>query len=379
MPEVNERTVRIPIPAEEGKHEGHQIRTINISKDEGIKALYCVVDKKVITYLFARNKDWTLESAKVWVNEHQKRLVSVQEVSVDQESDFIKLAFTYSNGEVIQYEPNSPPFILSEQKSIDDVSYQTEHRFRVQDINLFQEKSFKRKQVVEGITSVVGILNENQSELVLEYRFDKGVFDLKQMKDWATEHDLKAILIEEAGKMETEKQADTCVCPDCKKEVKNETKGACNAQRCPSCNSALVDKTEEKTKAEDNAEMSDGLEIVKIDKDRHLVYGVFLVPEKADHDGDVISVDDVEKVAHDFMAEYRAIDEMHKKETIEADIVESCLAWQDGLDFHGKTLSKGTWFGTVKIHDDEVWKKIVNGQYKGFSVRISGVREPISS
>jgi hypothetical protein len=119
------------------------------------------------------------------------------------------------------------------------------------------------------------------------------------------------------------------------------------------------------------------MEICKLDESKRMVYGVFLWPAEADHDGDVISAADIEKVAHGFMRDYRAIDEMHGKNAIAADIVESGIAWQDGMDYYGKILKKGAWFGGVKVYDDAVWEKVKNGTYKGFSVRISGVREPI--
>jgi hypothetical protein len=98
---------------------------------------------------------------------------------------------------------------------------------------------------------------------------------------------------------------------------------------------------------------------------------------EADHAGDVISTDDVEKVAHEFLKSYRDIDEMHKKNTIEASIVESSIAWED-MKYHGKSITKGTWFGAVKVEDKDVWEKIQTGKYKGFSVRIMGSRENIN-
>lgn len=130
-----------------------------------------------------------------------------------------------------------------------------------------------------------------------------------------------------------------------------------------------------KEKTEEAIEAS----IVKVDSDRRLVYGVFLYPEKADHDGDVISAADIEKVAHGFMIDYRDIDEMHKKETMDAEIVQSFIAWKDDLDFFGKMLAKGTWAGAIHVNDDAVWEKVKDGTYKGFSVRISGIREPIAA
>lgn len=70
-PEETEDYIRIPVPAEEGKHEEHEMRTIEISQELGIKALYCVDDKVVITYLFDKDK-WSTEDAEAWVAEHSK-------------------------------------------------------------------------------------------------------------------------------------------------------------------------------------------------------------------------------------------------------------------------------------------------------------------
>lgn len=68
MPEETEDYIRIPVAA------CKITATIDISKDEGIKALYCggANDKKVATYLFVKDKGWTMEKAKKWVKEHKE-------------------------------------------------------------------------------------------------------------------------------------------------------------------------------------------------------------------------------------------------------------------------------------------------------------------
>lgn len=71
-PEETENYIRIPVSAEEGQHDDHRIRTIDIDKDKGIKALYCGECKVVVTYLFDKNHDWTMQSAQAWVREHAK-------------------------------------------------------------------------------------------------------------------------------------------------------------------------------------------------------------------------------------------------------------------------------------------------------------------
>ena len=76
-PETTEDYHRVPVPGEEGKHNGHRIRTIDISEKEGIKALYCGECKKVITYLFDVDQ-WSMEEAREWVSEHAKQEVYQQ-------------------------------------------------------------------------------------------------------------------------------------------------------------------------------------------------------------------------------------------------------------------------------------------------------------
>jgi len=255
MPEDTGKLIRIPVPGEEGKHSGHKIRTIVISDDKGIKALYCIDDKKIITYLFAKNKGWDMSKAKEWVASHTKREKKLEEVHVDQMPEFMKIICTYQDdGSVEIFLPNTDPFIL--------------------------EKS------IENFT--MGIAFDGSS----------------------------------------------------------------------------------------GTEDSEEEEVLKLDKQKQIVYGIFLVPDKADYDGDVISAEDIEKVAHQFNAEYRTIDEMHKS-IIAAEIVESAIAWSDDMDFYGKKLKKGTWFGAIKINDPDVWAKVLSGEYKAFSVRIAGTREPI--
>ncbi len=75
-PEETDAFVRIPV--DRGNHEGHRIRTIEISEKEGISALYCGTDKVIITYLFDKSKGWDMAKAKQWVKEHEKKSLEVE-------------------------------------------------------------------------------------------------------------------------------------------------------------------------------------------------------------------------------------------------------------------------------------------------------------
>jgi len=67
-PEISNQYVRVPVAQ---KQSGDTIRTITISAKQGIKALYAVNRKKIVTYLFSRAKKWTMAKAKAWIKSHK--------------------------------------------------------------------------------------------------------------------------------------------------------------------------------------------------------------------------------------------------------------------------------------------------------------------
>ncbi len=87
-PEETEDFIRIPVESSD-KHSGHRIRTIDISAKEGISALYCGECKQILTYLFAKDHDWTMEKAREWVKEHSKK--SFSQAEIKDELDFVKI------------------------------------------------------------------------------------------------------------------------------------------------------------------------------------------------------------------------------------------------------------------------------------------------
>lgn len=77
-PETTENYIHIPVST---GHDKHEIKTITISADEGIKALYCVPCKEIETYLFDVDK-WTMAEAQAWVDEHKEGKVGKFEMTV---------------------------------------------------------------------------------------------------------------------------------------------------------------------------------------------------------------------------------------------------------------------------------------------------------
>lgn len=76
-PETTENYHHVPAPGEEGKHNEHKIRTMDISAEKGIKGRYCVDCKKMVSYLFDVGK-WTMERAKKWVADNSKDYENIE-------------------------------------------------------------------------------------------------------------------------------------------------------------------------------------------------------------------------------------------------------------------------------------------------------------
>ncbi|KKN28569.1 hypothetical protein LCGC14_0852990 [marine sediment metagenome] len=121
-PEETDDQIRIPVKAEEGKHKDHPIRHITIDSKKGIKALYCIDDKVIITYLFDKDNDenWTLASAQEWVDEHAKNYTLVDVTAVgDEEPQFaIQVAM-----EGMVEEPKPEPKEVGQEQILDDLAY----------------------------------------------------------------------------------------------------------------------------------------------------------------------------------------------------------------------------------------------------------------
>jgi len=84
-PEISDEFIRIPVRTCE------VTATIDISKKEGISALYCGKEKQVRTYLFRKDKGWTMAKAKAWVKEHEKKVAhDVSQAEIIDEIDYLK-------------------------------------------------------------------------------------------------------------------------------------------------------------------------------------------------------------------------------------------------------------------------------------------------
>ncbi len=95
MPETTENYHRIPVA---NKKKGNELRTISIGK--GIKALYDIKRKIIVTYLFSV-KQYTMKEAKQWVKKHKSNAAILQVVENMSLAKDISVLYKESKNEVL--------------------------------------------------------------------------------------------------------------------------------------------------------------------------------------------------------------------------------------------------------------------------------------
>nr|WP_255404647.1 XkdF-like putative serine protease domain-containing protein [Thermoactinomyces sp. DSM 45892] len=91
-----------------------------------------------------------------------------------------------------------------------------------------------------------------------------------------------------------------------------------------------------------------------------------MVPNEPDHDGDRISQEKIEEVAHRFVEKYANIDLQHSLNNV-GSLVESYIAPVD-LAFDDVTVPQGSWMLGVRVTDESAWSNVKKGKLTGFSI-----------
>jgi len=104
--------------------------------------------------------------------------------------------------------------------------------------------------------------------------------------------------------------------------------------------------------------------IVIKSEDKRLVYGEVYAPLYVDTDGESMTAEEIERMAHKFLASGRTskIDIQHNQQESGAQVVESFIARENDPD--GFVL--GSWVLGVKI-PEEYWEAVKSGELNGFS------------
>lgn len=107
------------------------------------------------------------------------------------------------------------------------------------------------------------------------------------------------------------------------------------------------------------------VEFKKSDAKKQIVFGEVYVPDRKDTDGNFMTAETIEKMAHDFMMNSRnsQISKSHDGNTDKGCVVESFIAREGDPDFVA-----GSWVVGVYVPDAGIWKSIEDGELTGFSI-----------
>jgi hypothetical protein len=133
------------------------------------------------------------------------------------------------------------------------------------------------------------------------------------------------------------------------------------------------------------AEWRADVEIKKVDDSQHLVFGWLSVSQDEngnyvlDCQDDIITPEDLENAAYEFVLYSRQAGEMHEVIGV-GSLVESMVFTEEKQQVLGippGILPVGWWVGFY-ISDPEVWAKVQSGEYAAFSIGGNAVREEVT-
>lgn len=121
--------------------------------------------------------------------------------------------------------------------------------------------------------------------------------------------------------------------------------------------------------------------VAKTEDDKQIVWGWASVVEEngvevEDHQGDVISSEDMQKAAHDFVRNVRMGKVMHEG-AYKTELVDSVFMSNDLQKALGIDLGKVGWLVGFHVPDAGVWKRVKSGDLPAFSIGGRGERTPI--
>ena len=104
--------------------------------------------------------------------------------------------------------------------------------------------------------------------------------------------------------------------------------------------------------------------------DDQIVVGPVLIPDKVDGQGDIIGAPAIQQTAYDFLSQFNSYTKLgiqHKMFPSSLKLLESWILKEDWT-VGGRTFTKGSWFLTTKVLDNNLWKKIKSGLVTGYSI-----------
>ena len=128
---------------------------------------------------------------------------------------------------------------------------------------------------------------------------------------------------------------------------------------------------------------------IKLENEKRIITGAALIPNKPIYRNIggkefYISFDEetIEKLAQGYLDNVHTVTTDHNNDVNDVIVVESWIKTSDNDKSVSLGLNEpiGTWFISMKVNNDEIWQKIKDGIYKGFSIEaIVGLDEMLLS
>ena len=107
---------------------------------------------------------------------------------------------------------------------------------------------------------------------------------------------------------------------------------------------------------------------------RRLVCRVIAETDTVDAQGDVISDETIEEMAHNFLLRSRKFDNRHDWRAVDAAPVESWIQREATVLLGRGSRPNRGW--SVKVFADHIWQKVLSKEYQSFSIGGRGGRVP---
>lgn len=119
-------------------------------------------------------------------------------------------------------------------------------------------------------------------------------------------------------------------------------------------------------------------QILRRDDAAQIVYGYALIPDLPDWQGDIVPSQDVERAAHSLLKNIAKGLSKPGGTGVEHQTFGPGYPVESYIDYAGQHGIPGGWWVGIKIEDEAVWKSVLSGDLKGFSIGgRAGRREPL--
>lgn len=123
--------------------------------------------------------------------------------------------------------------------------------------------------------------------------------------------------------------------------------------------------------------ISVNVRIVKAAKEERYILGVVMKPDDVDAHGEVTTVAEIRKAAHNFLVNGPKIGYQHEETPGGLILIESFLAPAE-FKLGTETIAVGTWLIAVRVINNKVWKAVKEGKITGFSIEGYAKKVPLA-